>query len=1067
MIVEAPMPRGRRSPTGRPPSTKTSSIERRDSLPTSLIAATLPPLAAFAVQSLLWSAISPFAWFLFYPTLLISSWLGGLRGGVGATLTSAALVWWYFIPPERTLVKAEPRYLLSAAVFIAVGFAFSLFEERLRRALAASESANDRLNRLIREHRVLVALIENSSDFIGIADPDGKPVYLNPGGRRMVGLASDFPVETVRIEDCYPPGRRAFVSNVILPSMVEHGHWQGETCFRHWQTEEAIPVSDTHFMIRDPETGQLLGAGTITRDISELKRTRDQLEATNRGLQEAHEEVTRLYEKTKELGRNKNSMFANVSHELRTPLTLILGHTRRLLAAPEVADAARESLQVIERNARVLHHHVDDLLQVSRFEARKAKPEYADTDLARLLRLVAGSFETVADERNIALAIEAREELWAQVDPQMFQGIVTNLLSNAFKFTPSRGRVRVSLRLAGDERIVVEVGDSGPGIPVERRDAVFERFRQLDEGSRRRFGGTGLGLPIVRELVSLHGGSVGIGSAPEGGALFTVELPERAPPGVPVRPRAAAVAPSISRDEAEQVIEELRVRHAVAGPVTGPADGALVLVVEDNPEMNRFIVESLTDQHRVATAFDGKEGLARAVALKPDLVLTDIMMPEMSGDELVDAIRARPELASVPIIVLSARADDAIRVHLLREGAQDYLTKPFSVEELRARVANLVARKRAEELVRQAEAKYRGIISIAADAVISIDEEQRIVDYNEGASEVFGWVGDEILGKPLDALFPQRFRGIHAQHVRDFAAGATKARRMGERRPVFGLRKNGEEFPAEAAISKLRVGNGWLFTVILRDITDLKRAIQARDEVLGIVAHDLRNPVNAILMAVSLLRRPGAERDAASRTSVEAIGRSATRMNRLIRDLLDVTRLEASALSIEQAPVPAGRIVSESVEAQESLASSSSLGLRLDLAPDVPEVWADRDRLLQVFENLIGNAVKFTEPGGSITVGAAPRNGEVLFWVVDTGAGISIEDLPHVFDRFWQADKARSCGTGLGLPIVKGIVEAHGGRIWVQSRLGCGTTFLFTIPTAPQTERGRPEPAREPVLAGR
>jgi PAS domain S-box-containing protein len=231
-----------------------------------------------------------------------------------------------------------------------------------------------------------------------------------------------------------------------------------------------------------------------------------------------------------------------------------------------------------------------------------------------------------------------------------------------------------------------------------------------------------------------------------------------------------------------------------------------------------------------------------------------------------------------------------------------------------------------------------------------------------------------------------------------------------------------------------------------------RSAIQARDDVLGIVAHDLRNPLGNILMQAALLRRRGSEPERRSRKPADAIERAANRMNRLIQDLLDITRMEAGELSIEQAPVQAGGAVIEFVEAQKPLASSTSLELRLDLAQDLGEVFADRDRLLQVLENLVGNAVKFTGPGGRVTVGAAPRGDEVLFWVADTGAGIEAGDVPHLFDRFWQVRKVDKQGTGLGLPIVKGIIEAHGGRIWVESQVGVGSTFFFTLPLA------RPEP---------
>jgi PAS domain S-box-containing protein len=227
-----------------------------------------------------------------------------------------------------------------------------------------------------------------------------------------------------------------------------------------------------------------------------------------------------------------------------------------------------------------------------------------------------------------------------------------------------------------------------------------------------------------------------------------------------------------------------------------------------------------------------------------------------------------------------------------------------------------------------------------------------------------------------------------------------------------------------------------------------REAIAARDRVMGIVAHDLRNPLAAILLQASVLRRRGSEPDRRSRQPVELIERSARRMSRLIRDLLDMASIEAGTLAVECDRVAADHLIADSATAQKPLASAASLELRLDVAKDLPEVWGDRERLHQVLENLIGNAVKFTKPGGRVTVGAAAKDSAVLFWVSDTGAGIAAEHLPHVFERFWQARKDWRRGAGLGLPIVKGIVEAHRGRIWVESAAGRGTTFFFTIPIA-------------------
>jgi signal transduction histidine kinase len=231
-----------------------------------------------------------------------------------------------------------------------------------------------------------------------------------------------------------------------------------------------------------------------------------------------------------------------------------------------------------------------------------------------------------------------------------------------------------------------------------------------------------------------------------------------------------------------------------------------------------------------------------------------------------------------------------------------------------------------------------------------------------------------------------------------------------------------------------------------------QQALRARDEVLGFVAHDMRNPLSAIVMQAEFLKLSRGEQEPGFRDAALSIHRSAEQVSRLIQDLLDVTRVEAGHVLVERSRVPVSQLISDAVEAQESIAAAASVDLRLEVARDVPDVWADRDRLLQVFGNLVGNALKFTPPGGHIRVGAAALNeDEVQFWVADTGAGIAAEDLPHVFDRFWQAHKGERRGTGLGLTIVKGIMEAHAGRIWVESALGMGTTFFFALPPADQT----------------
>ncbi len=531
----------------------------------------------------------------------------------------------------------------------------------------------------------LAAVIDNAMDAIITVDENQRVLLFNAAAENIFGCsASEVIGEPLGrfLPERFRAIHRSHIQTFGTTATSARSMHSPATLHGQRANGEEFPLEAT--ISQASIAGQKLYT-VILRDITQRKQA---------------EELARLYAQTTELDRLKTEFFANISHELRTPLTLILGPVRKRLAAGGMSEAERRDLELVERNAGMLLRHVNDLLDLSKLDAGRMKTEYKATDLARLGRLVASNFESLANERGLRYLIDIPSSLPAQVDPQKIERVLLNLLSNAFKFTTAGGSVRLAIHQEND-RAVVEIEDTGPGIPPHLREAIFERFRQIDSGSNRQFGGTGLGLSIAKQLVTLHGGSITVDEARNGGgSLFRVELPLVAPAGSSVQESAE----EFDREATRQAVEELAVRN-VARPAPGaarPTSAPLVLVVEDNPDMNAFISETLSASYRTVPAFDGQEGLNKALELRPDLILCDIMMPVMSGDQLVRELRKRQELDDVPIVLLTAKADDRLLVQLLREGTQDYLQKPFAAEQLLAKMDRLIAdrRRMAEEVER-------------------------------------------------------------------------------------------------------------------------------------------------------------------------------------------------------------------------------------------------------------------------------------------------------------------------------------------------------------------------------
>ncbi|MDT4809700.1 Sensor histidine kinase RcsC [compost metagenome] len=549
---------------------------------------------------------------------------------------------------------------------------------------------------VLREKLARVVLDE-MYQFVGLLDPSGLVLEISRAALEGAGIRLEdvqgkpfwearWWAVSKEAQECAKESiRRASKGEFVRCDVENYGQSAGE---------ETIVVDFSLLPVKD-QNGKVVFLLAEGRNITEKKLAEAEIASKNQELQ-------RLLERIQKLDEAKSDFFANVSHELRTPLALILGPAESILDdGANLTDLQRRDLNVIHRNAATLMKHVNDLLDLAKYDAGQLAMSYIQVDLAQRVRTVFGNFDALASQRSISYVLGSPEKLMADVDPEKFDRILINLLSNAFKFTPYGGQIKCSLERSGHNQVLLSVQDSGPGIRADMRAVIFERFRQAQGGSTRDFGGTGLGLAIAKDFVVLHGGTITVLDAPGGGAKFSVELPLCAPKAALVQ-RAEFKAKSEERAVAvESAVEELLRSEEGLTNADQLTDRPLILVVEDNSEMRRFITEVLSGEYRVVQAADGEEALKKAVAEPPDLVVTDLMMPKLGGDRLVEELRKLPNLAQIPVLVLSAKEDEALRLKLLSESIQDYITKPFSPNELRVRIRNLVTVKTSRDLLQK------------------------------------------------------------------------------------------------------------------------------------------------------------------------------------------------------------------------------------------------------------------------------------------------------------------------------------------------------------------------------
>ncbi|HEY3137044.1 MAG TPA: PAS domain S-box protein [Blastocatellia bacterium] len=382
---------------------------------------------------------------------------------------------------------------------------------------------------------------------------------------------------------------------------------------------------------------------------------------------------------------------------------------------------------------------------------------------------------------------------------------------------------------------------------------------------------------------------------------------------------------------------------------------------------------------------------------------------------------------------------------------------------------DVTQRKEAEEALRESQARLAGMIDLAMDAIITVDEDQRIIIFNAAAERMFGCAADRAIGQSISTFIPDRFRDAHRLHVNAFGQTGVTRRSMARLGDIFGLRADGVEFPIEASISQVSTNGQRLYTVILRDITERKRAEDEResllareqqsraeaedanrlkDEFLATVSHELRTPLTSMLGWAQLLR--GRLTEASAQRGLETIERNAKAQVQLIEDLLDVSRIITGKLRLNVRPVQLADIVIAVLDLLRPAANAKGVKLESVLDRNASLVSGDPDRLQQIVWNLVSNAIKFTPKSGSVEVRLERKESDAQLTVTDTGVGIGTEFLPYVFDRFRQADSSRTRrhgGLGLGLSIVRQLVELHGGAVTAFSAgEGRGASFTIMLP---------------------
>jgi signal transduction histidine kinase len=785
----------------------------------------------------------------------------------------------------------------------------------------------------------------------------------------------------------------------------------------------------------------------------------------------AYEGERRRAEALAEIDRVKTVFFSNVSHEFRTPLTLMLGPLTDASQMTETPAPVRAHLDLAQRNAQRLLKLVNSLLDFARIEAGRIQASFAPVDLAALTADLSSTFRSAMERAQLEFDVSCPElDQPVYVDREMWEKIVLNLLSNAFKFTLT-GRVRVSLTREDDDA-VLEVADTGIGVPDHEIPRLFDRFHRVESTHGRTHEGSGIGLALVQELVRLHGGSIDVTSKLGVGTSFRVRIPFGTA-HIPADRMAAPSSLASTATSAQAYIQEaLRWLPEDNGNGTAKAValteaqdqrdrrfastfGARVLLADDNADMRTYVRDLFSPMYDVEAVADGAQALEAARRTRPDLILCDVMMPQLDGFELLKAVRADPGLCDIPVVMLSARAGEEARIEGLGAGADDYIVKPFHARELLARVGAILE---LTAVRRESDERFRAYVQATSDVVYRMSADWKELRQLQGRSFIADQVDPSrswlqkyihdadqphVIARIQEAIATKRpFELEHRVIQADGSMGWTFSRAI----PVFD--DNGEIvewFGAASDVTQRRETQ----EALERQRKQLEEADRQKNEFLAMLAHELRNPLAPIRNAGELLARTHVP-DPQARSALATVERQVKHLTRLVDDLLDISRITQGRIELRRSSVRLEHVIAHAVEAADHLIRQKGHRVAIVSSRQPLMVSGDPERLVQCVGNILTNAAKYTPPGGEIRVESRQERGQAIVTISDNGVGIPPDLLAKVFELFVQGertlDRAQG-GLGVGLTIVKRLIDMHGGSVSVASPgEGRGATFEIRLP---------------------